>query len=363
MLAQLTRLLGFFGLVLVGIVWINRSVLLFDKIIADGNSALVFLELSALTLPEITTITLPLAAFTAALYVTNRMAQDSELVVALATGTSPLRLARPMLVFGLLTGGLLLILTHFLVPVSKERLAERQAELARDQTARLLTPGQFAAIGEGLTLFIRSRDANMQMQDVFLQDARNGQNITNYWAQYAWFTRGATGGTQLILADGTTHSLRPDTQNLAVSHFERARYDLALLLPEDGPVPRSPAMVPTAELLRAAPELQQELYRSASQLTAEAHQRNAQAGLGAIAALIGFLPLMLGGYSRFGLAPQIGGAIGLVILIMGVDSAARATARLPDGPWVAIYGAAFAGVVISAFLALALLWPGRRRAA
>lgn len=363
MLAQLTRLLGFFGLVLVGIVWVNRSVLLFDKIITDGNSALVFMELSALTLPEITTITLPLAAFAAALYVTNRMAQDSELVVALATGTSPLRLARPMLAFGLLTGALLLILTHFLGPVSKGRLADRQAELARDQTARLLTPGQFSAIGEGLTLFIRSRNANMQMQDVFLQDARDGQNITNYWAKYAWFTRSETGGTQLILADGTTHSLRPDTQNLAVSHFERARYDLALLLPEDGPVPRSPAMVPTAELLRAAPELQQELYRTASQLRAQAHQRNAQAAVGVLAALIAFLPLMLGSYSRFGLTPQICAAIGLVVLIMGADSAIRTTAHAPEGPWQAVYGATFIGIVICALLALALLWPGRRRAA
>ena len=50
MLSQCLQLFGFFGLVLVLVYWINQAVILFDQLIADGQTALVFLELPALTL-------------------------------------------------------------------------------------------------------------------------------------------------------------------------------------------------------------------------------------------------------------------------------------------------------------------------
>ena len=60
MLSQLLMLFGFFSLILVMIYWINRAVGLFDRLIADGQSAWVFLELTSLSLPGIIRIVLPL---------------------------------------------------------------------------------------------------------------------------------------------------------------------------------------------------------------------------------------------------------------------------------------------------------------
>ena len=88
-------LFGFFSLVLVLVYWINRAVVLFDQLIADGQSAIVFLEFTALSLPAVIRLALPIAAFAAAVYVTNRMTTDSELTVVRATGYSPFRQARP----------------------------------------------------------------------------------------------------------------------------------------------------------------------------------------------------------------------------------------------------------------------------
>ncbi|MEL7152762.1 MAG: LptF/LptG family permease, partial [Pseudomonadota bacterium] len=63
MLSQLLWLFGFFALVLVAMFWISRAVELFDRLIADGQSALVFLEFTALGLPRIVVLVLPLATF------------------------------------------------------------------------------------------------------------------------------------------------------------------------------------------------------------------------------------------------------------------------------------------------------------
>ena len=100
MLSQLLALFGFFSLVLVAVYWINRAVGLFDKLIGDGQSSLVFLEFSLLTLPFVIRLVLPISAFAATVYVTNRLTSESELVVMQATGFSAFRLARPVLYFG-----------------------------------------------------------------------------------------------------------------------------------------------------------------------------------------------------------------------------------------------------------------------
>ncbi len=102
MLAQLMKVFGFFALVLVLVYWINRAVLLFDQLIADGQSAAVFVEFTLLSLPNVIRLVLPMAAVAAAIYVTNRLSQDSELVAMQATGYGPFRLARPVLYFGVI---------------------------------------------------------------------------------------------------------------------------------------------------------------------------------------------------------------------------------------------------------------------
>ena len=84
LLQQLMLVFGFFSFVLVMIYWINSAVRLFDRLIADGQSAAVFLEFTALSLPSVIVLALPLAAFTASVYSTNRLSQDSELVVKYA---------------------------------------------------------------------------------------------------------------------------------------------------------------------------------------------------------------------------------------------------------------------------------------
>ena len=145
-------LFGFFALVLVSVYWMNRAVLLFDRLIGDGQTASVVLEFTALTLPNVIKAVLPVAAFAAVLTTINRLNQDSEFVVMKALGVSPWRLAAPAVAMGLIVMVMLSALTHVLVPASKARLADREAEVARDLSAQLLVEGTFQHPAEGLTV-------------------------------------------------------------------------------------------------------------------------------------------------------------------------------------------------------------------
>ena len=82
-------------------------------------------------MPTVIRLALPIAAFAASVYVTNKLTSDSELVVLRATGFSVWRLARAPLIFGLLVFAMMSLLMHVLVPLSVERLSERQSAIAR----------------------------------------------------------------------------------------------------------------------------------------------------------------------------------------------------------------------------------------
>ena len=86
MLSQLLVLFGFFSLILVLIYWINRAVRLFDRLIADGQSAWVFLELTSLSLPGIIRIVLPLSAFVAAAIAISYQLYIGEVTDAIEVG-------------------------------------------------------------------------------------------------------------------------------------------------------------------------------------------------------------------------------------------------------------------------------------
>jgi lipopolysaccharide export system permease protein len=357
MLSQFLTVFGFFSLVLVLMYWVNQAVQLFDRIIADGQSAWVFLELTALSLPALIQIVLPLAAFASAVYVTNRMASESELVVVQATGYSAFRLARPVVVFGAIVTALMLVLTHVLVPLSQGRLDAREAEISRNLSARLLTAGQFMSPAAGVTLFVREVTEQGELRDVFLSDSRRDDRHIGYTASRAFLVR-AEAGPQLVMIDGLAQTLMHDDQRLFTTSFDDFAYDVSALVPDVGERDRAARELSTSELLSPTPALQDETGRSAAYLLHAGHDRFVQPLTALVGALLGFAALLVGGFSRFGLWQQILGAVALVVVMKSAESAGMGAARAAVGAWLAAY----AGIAFGLAASLALLLVSSRPA-
>lgn len=355
MLSQLMMLFGFFSLVLVLLYWINRAVVLFDQLIADGQSAAVFLEFTALSLPAVIRLALPLAAFAAAVYVTNRMTTDSEMTVVQATGFSPFRLARPVLVFGLIVAALMTVLMHVLLPLSSQRLAERQAEISQNVSARMLTEGRFIEPARGVTFYIREITPDGELSGLFLSDVRDAEQEVTYTATRAFLVRDAS-QTQLVMLNGMVQTLHRDSQRLFTTRFDDFVFNVGGLI-ENRAAPRlRDSHLSTYDLLFPTADIMNETGRSAAQLLTAGHDRFSQSILGTVAALLGFATLMVGGYSRFGVWRQITAAIFLIILVKAFESAGLNAARRDPALWFATYLPSIIGLVIVAFL---LVWAGR----
>ena len=226
MLSQLLVLFGFFALVLVALFWVNRAVVLFDRLIGDGQSAVVFLEFTALGLPRLITTVLPIAAFAAAVYVTNRMTGESELTVLQSTGSGPWRMARPVLVYGVFVALMMSTLSHFLMPMAQAQLTKREQEISQNVTARLLTEGTFLHPTEQVTFYTRQIDEDGVLRDVFLSDQRNDREGVIYTAAEAYLVRNGPGST-LIMVDGLAQRLNTTDKRLATAKFRDFSFDIS----------------------------------------------------------------------------------------------------------------------------------------
>lgn len=349
MLSQLMVLFGFFSLVLVAVYWINRAVKLFDRLIGDGQTAMVFAEFTALTLPSVIRVVMPIAGFAATLYVTNRISTESELTVMRATGVSPWRLTRPALYFGLIVGLMLSMLTHFLVPASLQQLQLREAEISQNLSARLLTEGTFLHPSDRVTFYIREITPEGRMNDVFLSDRRDPSESITYTAAAAYLVRQES-GPALVMIDGLTQRLSRPANQLTTTHFSDLSYNISGFLSADDI--RKPQLrhFSTYEMLTTPVHIQVRTGVSKGAFAEELHTRFVQPLFALSAVLLGFATLLSGGFSRFGVWRQIVLALLLLVLIKALEGVFTDPVLEDPALWPLLYLPSVLGVLLSALM-------------
>lgn len=355
-LAQLLWVFGFFSLVLVSVYWVNRAVRLFDQLISDGQPMSVFLEFTALSLPMLIRTVLPISAFVAATYVTLGLLRNSEMSVLQAAGISPFRIARPVVVFGLIVTAFLTLLMHFLIPEARAELARRQVEVAQNLTASLLQDGVFQHPAEGITFFINEITEDGTMRGIYLSDARSTLQRIDYTARTALIVPEAT-GPKLVMIDGQAQVHDQRSGRLSVTGFGDFTYDLSSMT---GPAGRGRSVqeLTSSELMTPTPALLAETRASPAQFRFELVSRFVDGFAAVAAALIGYSALVAGGFSRLGFWKEIVLAVVLMALVQSLTNALAGPAmRQLSLAWL---GAIPLALAVAAAMGL-IGWATRRR--
>lgn len=336
MLSQLTGPFAIFALILIGVYWVGRAIGLFDQLIGDGQSVVVFIEIMILFLPQVIAIVLPVVTFAAAIYVANRLHSESELVVVQAAGVSPLSMLKPFFVFGLLIAIFAGVLSHFLVPLSAVLLEDRQAELSRDMASRLIVGGRFIHPSDNVTFFVREVGADGALKDLFLHDQRaEGRDIT-YTAHKAILFR-QDDDARLVMFDGLIQTFDENENLLSKIQFDEFVFDIGTLTGAKSGVRRRIKEYSTLEALSPTPAMLAATGASVSDFVSEAHQRIEQPLQSLIYPMVGFAVLLLGGFSRFGVMRQIFGAVFLVVFLSALAVPMRDMLRKDISLWWLIY--------------------------
>ncbi len=359
MLSQLLLFFGFFSLVLVAVFWVSRSVNLFDKLIGDGQSVLVFAEFSALGLPRIVHMVTPLAAFASTVYVTNRLTTESEITVMQAIGSSPWRLARPVLIFSFFVGLMSAVLTHFLVPASIEQLNIREREIDRDITARLLTEGEFLHPATGVTIYMRKIEEDGVLRDVFVSNRRNPDARLIYTADRAYLVK-RSDTTSLIMVDGLAQRYAPETGRLSTTTFDDYSQDISGLFDAPSNAAREVRALATYEYLQDWTKIVAFTGQSLGAVAEEFHARFSQPLFAMSTALFGFAVLMSSGFTRLSTWREVLIAFSILLMLDSLRAALADPIRNNAALWPLSYLPALVAFLLVFMFLLYTARPKRR---
>ncbi len=361
-LAQLIGPFGFFSLVIAGILWLAQALPLIDNVIQSGQSALVFLEITSYLIPRVLMVALPIAALAASLFALNKLYTESELVVMMTAGQSPMALAKPVALFGTLVMMLMAVVTLYLVPAAQTRLGQRLADFRSDFAKTLVKEGQFIHPVKGVTLFIKDTSKAGEMAGLFLSDRRDAANPVIYTAQKALLLQDGN-GIRIVMVDGNIQYLPAGTTQLSTVHFDQFSYDLGALLSAPVARVRTPFQRFLPELIWPTDEMLSTGIWDRGDFLAEANHKLAMPLSALVLPLISLGAILAGGFRRGGFMGRVAGAVAIGLFVQAGLGFSKSIVQSNASLYLIMYLPALIGLAIALMLLRRAGRVRKRRAA
>ncbi|MGP9819069.1 LPS export ABC transporter permease LptF [Salinarimonas sp. NSM] len=342
--AFLTILVG-----LTGVIWITQALRELDLITGKGQTFVIFLVVTGLSLPALVTVIAPVALFIASIHTLNKLNGDSEWVVAAAAGMSPWRMMRPFAVLGGIVAVVVALNTLWLMPASFAQLRHLITQIRADFVANLVREGQFTELDSGITFSYRDK-AGDALLGVFLQDRRDPQRTVVYVAERG-IAADLEDGSYLLLESGSIHRQQAERQDGSIVTFERYAVDLAAFGPEQAAILYKPREQSTGALF--APDPDDPYYRAVpGRFRAELHDR-LTAWLYPLAGVaIAFAALGQAVTTRQGRGTAIAAAVIGMVLVRVAGFAASSAAVGSAAAVALVWAAPIAGILIPLWIAM-----------
>jgi lipopolysaccharide export system permease protein len=193
-----------------GVVWIALALRQLNLVTTQGQSALTFLQMTTLALPNMMGMIAPVALLVAIIHTLNRLSGDSELIVLTASGANTWTIARPLLVLACLVAAGVALVNHVGMPWSLKLLREYIIQVRSDLIGQVIQPGRFSSPENGLTFHIRDRALDGQLKGLLMHDTRDDKVTNSYLADTATLVK-QDGQSFLLMRNG--HVLRRPAGN------------------------------------------------------------------------------------------------------------------------------------------------------
>jgi lipopolysaccharide export system permease protein len=207
------------------VVWLIQSLRFVEMIVNRGLSATVFIWFTALLLPSFVYVILPIALFIAVLFTYNRLTVDSELVVMRATGMSQRRLAVPATILALLATAFAYLMSAYILPASYHEFKEAQFKIRNTYASVLLQEGVFNTLTKGVTVFVRSRSGDGELEGVIVHDGRSWERAVTMMAERGALTEGPN-GPRVLMVNGNRQELTKSNGKMSLLYFDRYVFDV-----------------------------------------------------------------------------------------------------------------------------------------
>jgi len=331
-------------LALTAVALLSQSLAGLDLIVNQRQSALVFLKVTLLYMPQLINLILPIAVFVAALVALNRLHTEQEIVVCFAGGMSRWRVISPAIRLACTIAFLALLMNIFVQPLSFRTLRQELFEVRTDLAATLVREGEFTEPAPGLTVYAQSVDGQGNLRNLFIHQIKPDGGTTTYTAEKGRVGR-AQGRPVLFMTNGSNQEFS-GRGVLNYLTFQEYVFDLAPLAASDELIHYKPSDRYLHELF--FPDLQQDWERkNRLELLAEGNARLASPLYNIAFMALALAAIIGGGFSRLGYGRRIVamGAVAALVRLVGflVQSACEDSAWLNIAqyavPLLCIWGA------------------------
>jgi lipopolysaccharide export system permease protein len=314
-LRQLVVATAFVALALTFAMWLAQSLKMIDYMVNRGLPASRFMELVLLLLPGFLGVVLPISTAIGAVFVYNKLTQDSELVVMRAAGMSPLQLARPAILLGGISTILVYAIALYFLPLSFRNFKDLQNDVRQSYASVLIQEGVFNTVGNDVTVYVRERDAEGALVGIIVHDLRDRARPITLIAERGAIVR-TPEGPRVLLVNGNRQEVDRQTGQLSMLYFQQYTVDLADL-DKAAPFRYREAEERYLHELIWPEERALKNEKLMRELQAELHQRLAGPLYPLAFALIGMVALLSGEFNRRGRPLRLAGA-GIAVLLLQI---------------------------------------------
>jgi lipopolysaccharide export system permease protein len=343
-------------LTLTVIVWLATILRQLNLVTSQGQTFLIFLQMTGLALPNLVALIAPNAYLMATLHTLDRVNGDSELIVMTAAGAPVWTTAKPFLAFAAIVSAAILVINLWLMPASARTLRDFIVQVRTDLISQVLQPGRFSSPDEGLTFHIRDRSLNGDLMGLVIHDGREPEDSMTYLAERGRIIE-RDGTAYLAMFEGHIHRAKASARDdgVQIVAFEQYIFDISSFGEAEGEHYLKPRERYLSELVAPAAD-DKYAQNNLGKLRAEAHDRFATPLYPFVFAMIAIAFLARARTTRQGRWSAIAAAFVLAVIV-------RATGLMATNfnavqPWavVLVYG-----IPITAILIAGLAAQGRIR--
>jgi lipopolysaccharide export system permease protein len=300
---------------LTAVALLSQSLSGLDYIVNQRQSAVVFLKITLLAMPQLLNMVMPIAVFVSALVALNRLHTEQEIVVCFAGGMSRWRVISPAMRLAATIAFLALVMNLWVQPLAYREMRAVLLNIKTDVAATLVREGEFTEPVPGLTVYAQSIDSKGDMHNIFINRMKDDGSSTTYMANSGRLVERA-GGAVLLLKDEATQEFSPRGVLNYMTNSEFP-FELGQLNNADELIHYKPSDRYLHELF--SPDLQQGWeQRNRKGLLAEGHARIASPLYNIAFMAMALSAILGGGFSRLGYARRIamvGGAAAFVRIL------------------------------------------------
>ena len=228
----LKELIGPFLAALFGITFlfvVDFLVKILDNVLSKGLPASTVLEIFALNLAWMLSLSIPMAVLVASLMAFGRLSGDQEITACKAAGVSPLSLMRPVLLVSMLISVLMVVFNNWVLPEANHRSVELMNAVSRKKPHVFIDAGRLITQFPDVQLWVNRIDpvtGTLYGIQIFEMEKKGAPRIV--YADSATMEYEDNGATLMLrLRSGETHMTDADNPE----NYFRIRYfsqDLAM---------------------------------------------------------------------------------------------------------------------------------------